>query len=187
MAEARPGCCAGHGGVCDCKCCDGSNLSATCAPHYPRCGKTSSPQQRQEAPRKADGSVVRILDGDTIEVMIEGKPARIRLHGIDCPEKNQAFGQKAKKVTAELAGGKTVKIITRDKDRYGRIVGEVILPDGRSLNSELVKAGLAWWYRQYAKNDAELERLEKEAKEAKRGLWADKEPMAPWSWRKGKR
>ena len=63
----------------------------------------------------------------------------------------------------------------------------MILQDGRSLNRELVRAGLAWWYRQYAKKDADLARLEKEAREAKLGLWADADPVPPWAWRKERR
>ncbi len=71
-----------------------------------------------------------------------------------------------------------------DAHRYGQTVGEVILPDGRVLNHELVRAGLAWWYRRYAPDDAALERLEQKARAAKRGLWADAEPVPPWAWRR---
>ena len=78
---------------------------------------------------------------------------------------------RAKQFTGDLAFGKDVKVIVRDVDRYGRTVGEVVLPGGRSLNRELVKAGLAWWYRQYAGGDRELERLEAAARAAWRGLW----------------
>ena len=70
-----------------------------------------------------------------------------------------------------------------DRDRYGRTVGEVLLPDGRSLNRELVRAGLAWWYRRYAPDDQTLEQLEREARAAQRGLWADPNPVSPWKWR----
>jgi endonuclease YncB( thermonuclease family) len=80
-----------------------------------------------------------------------------------------------------------VTVRVKDIDRYKRTVGEVVLPDGRILNRELVRAGLAWWYRQYARHDKELARLEAEAQAASRGLWADKEPMAPWEFRKAGR
>jgi micrococcal nuclease len=70
-----------------------------------------------------------------------------------------------------LAFGKTVRIVPRDTDRYGRTVAEVILPDGRSLNREMVREGLAWWYREYTPHDAELARLEAKARAARRGLW----------------
>jgi endonuclease YncB( thermonuclease family) len=74
----------------------------------------------------------------------------------------------------------------RDTDRYGRTVAEIILPDGRNLNQEIVRAGFAWWYVKYACHDAELERLEAEARAAGRGLWADKEPTPPWEFRTSK-
>ena len=131
------------------------------------------------------GKVVAVKDGDTIEVLRDGTNAvRIRLSGIDCPEKAQAFGQRAKQAASDMAFGKTVKVIEKDKDRYGRTVAEIILPDNRSLNQELVRTGLAWWYRQYAPKDIELEALEKEARKAKVGLWIDADPVPPWDWRK---
>jgi len=133
------------------------------------------------------GKVVAVKDGDTLEVMKEGVAVRVRLYGIDCPEKGQAFGQRAKQAASDLTFGRTVKVIERDRDRCGRTVGEVIMQDGRSLNRELVRAGLAWWYRHYAKKDAELARLEEAAREAKLGLWADADPVPPWNWRKERR
>lgn len=133
------------------------------------------------------GKVVAVKDGDTIEVLNGKVPIRVRLYGIDCPEKRQAFGQKAKQFTSELAFGRTVTVREKDTDRYGRTVGEVILKDGRSLNHELVRAGLAWWYRQYAKRDAGLEAIEKGARKAKVGLWSDAAPVPPWEWRKERR
>ncbi len=124
-----------------------------------------------------------MADGDTITVLHSGKGKRIRLHGIDCPEKRQAFGKKAKQFTSGLVFGNTVTVTVMDVDRYGRTVGEVILPGGRVLNHELVRAGLAWWYRRYAPDDGTLAQLEADAKAAKRGLWADAEPVPPWEWR----
>jgi len=122
------------------------------------------------------GKVVGITDGDTLKVMHAGEPQRVRLWGIDCAESRQAFGTRAKQFTSQLAFGRQVKVVARDIDRYDRTVGEVILPDGRSLNHELVRAGLAWWYRQYAANDRTLENLEREARAAKRGLWVEADP-----------
>lgn len=133
------------------------------------------------------GKVVAVTDGDTVKVMNEGKAEKIRLYGIDCPEKKQAFGQRAKQFASDLAFGKTVKVMEKGRDRYGRTIGEVILEDGRSLNRELVRAGFSWWYREYAPKDAELEALENAARKAKAGLWADADPVPPWSWRKGKK
>ena len=132
------------------------------------------------------GKVVGILDGDTISVLREGKAVRVRLYGIDAPEKAQAFGTRARQFTAALVFQKDVTIIIHATDRYSRIVGEVLLPDGRNLSQELVKAGMAWWYRSYAAKDMALAQLEAEARTAKRGLWADAHPVQPWQWRKGK-
>ncbi len=133
-----------------------------------------------------EGKVVRILDGDTIELLVDKTPHRIRFYAIDTPEKNQAFGNNAREFTAEHSFQKDVKVIVRDKDRYGRIVGEVILPDGRNLNHELLKAGLAWWYRDYS-DDPKLLEMELKAREQKIGLWKDKNPVAPWDFRKNQR
>ncbi|MBX3319809.1 MAG: thermonuclease family protein [Nitrospira sp.] len=129
------------------------------------------------------GKVVAVLDGDTIEVLHHGKAERIRLNGVDCPEKKQAFGQKAKQFTSSLVFGKSVMVVPRDTDRYKRIVGDVFLPDGVNLSYELVRAGLAWWYRKYS-DDVLLAVLELEAQLARRGLWADPQPVPPWEWRK---
>lgn len=126
--------------------------------------------------------VVKISDGDTIQVMHNGKAEKIRLAGIDCPESKQPFGQAAKKFTLSLAAQKIVTVKVETADRYGRTVGEVILPDGRSLNRELVHAGYAWWYRKYSK-DTSLKALESDARANHLGLWADPNPVAPWDWR----
>ena len=131
-----------------------------------------------------NGKVVAVKDGDTIEVMHEGKAERIRLTGIDCPERGQPFSAKAEAWTSQLAFGNDVTVKASGKDRYGRTLGEIILPDGRSLNKELVSNGLAWWYREYS-SDSELMRLEKEARDSRRGLWMDYKPTPPWEWRHG--
>ena len=124
-----------------------------------------------------------VADGDTITLLHDGMGERIRLHGIDCPEKRQAFGNRAKQFTSKLVFGTTVTVQVVDRDRYGRTVGEVFLEDGRSLNRELVKAGFAWWYRRYAPNDETLAQLEREARGAQRGLWADPHAVPSWEWR----
>jgi micrococcal nuclease len=128
------------------------------------------------------GQVVGVIDGDTIDVLHNGQAERIRLNGIDCPEKKQAYGKKAKQFTSTLAYGKEVTIQVLRKDRHGRTVGDVVLTDGTNVSRELVKAGLAWWYRQYSK-DANLGILEEDARQAKRGLWADPNPVPPWEVR----
>lgn len=130
------------------------------------------------------GKAVHVLDGDTIEVLHNGQAERIRLNGIDCPEKGQAYGQKAKHAASDLVFGKEVTLHTFGKDKYGRTIAEVILPDGTNVNHELVREGWCWWYRKYAPGDMVLERLENETREARKGLWADPQPMPPWEWRK---
>lgn len=130
------------------------------------------------------GKVVKVSDGDTIQVLRSGRAEKIRLAGIDCPEKKQAFGQAAKRFTLNLAAQKIVTVEVETKDRYGRSIGEVFLPDGRSLNQELVRAGYAWMYRKYS-SDATLAALESEARAARRGLWAEPKPVPPWDWRRG--
>lgn len=130
------------------------------------------------------GEVVGVLDGDTIEVLHNGKAQRIRLHGIDCPEKGQPFGKIAKWATSALVFGRTVTVQGHDKDRYRRLVADVLLADETNVNQKLVKDGWCWWYRKYALGDITLERLETDAREAKRGLWVDPSPIPPWEWRK---
>ena len=129
------------------------------------------------------GPVVSILDGDTIEVLRNHRAVRIRLNGIDCPEKRQAYGTKAAQRTAELAFGKLVAVQTFDTDKYRRTIGDVILPDGRMLNEELVREGFAWWYRKYAPGNVKLAQLEAEARQAKRNLWSHKNPIPPRVYR----
>ena len=128
------------------------------------------------------GRVVGVTDGDTITVLHDTHPAIIRLVGIDAPEKGQAYGQQAKQFAASLAFGQTVTVRVSGHDRYARLLGEVILSDGRSLNQELVRAGFAWWFRRYSR-DLTLAHLEQEAREARRGLWADPAAEAPWAYR----
>ena len=87
------------------------------------------------------GKVVGVSDGDTITVLRNRTPIKVRLHGIDCPEIGQDFGSRAKAFTSELVFGQVVKVVPRDIDRYGRTVADVILADGRILNHELVRGG----------------------------------------------
>ena len=98
------------------------------------------------------GKVVGVSDGDTITVLRDRTPIKVRLNGIDCPEMGQDFGSRAKSVASELAFGKVVTVHPSWKDRYGRTVADVILPAGRVLNHELVRRGVAWWCRKYAPN-----------------------------------
>ena len=132
------------------------------------------------------GPVVSVLDGDTLEVLHNQHPERIRLNGIDCPEKSQAYGQKAKQAASALVFEKEVTLHTLGKDKYGRTIADVLLPDETNVNHELVKEGWCWWYRKYAPGDTVLEGLERDAREARKGLWVDSQPVPPWEWRKRK-
>ena len=133
------------------------------------------------------GPVVSVLDGDTIEVLHNTHPERIRLSGIDCPEKGQAYGNNAKHAVSALVFGKDVTLDTHGQDKYRRTLADVFLRDGTNVNQELVKQGWCWWYRKYAPRDAVLERLEAEARESKKGLWVDHAPIPPWVFRKARR
>lgn len=139
-------------------------------------------------PAMADftGRVVGITDGDTVRVLRDGVAVKIRLHGIDAPESGQPFGTKSKTFLSSAIAGKTVTVIEHDTDRYGRTIGEIIC-DEANINHGSVDAGMAWWYRQYAKDDSELAAAEQRAKAGGRGLWADPKPIPPWEWRRGRR
>lgn len=145
-------------------------------------------ERRARAPvpqGRFEGEVVAVMDGDTIDVMYDGAPVRVRLDGIDCPEKQQPFGSNAKLRTSELAFGKTVAVDVAKEDRFGRAIGRVTLPDGEALNEVLVRDGLAWWYKLYS-DDRRLESLETDARNAKIGLWADATQTPPWDFRKNR-
>ncbi len=139
------------------------------------------------AAEEFSGKVVGVTDGDTIKVLRQGRQVKVRLYGIDAPERKQAYGKKARRFVADLVAGKVVTIRVRNRDRYKRIVGEVLLPDGRSLNQELVRAGYAWWYKRYAKKDWALALIEMEARKGKKGLWAEPNPIPPWKFRRRRR
>lgn len=132
------------------------------------------------------GKVVKVQDGDTVTVLVGRTQHKIRLQGIDCPEKAQPYGNVATKFTSDSVFGKTVTVKWDEKDRYGRILGDVIYDGKKSLSRELVKAGLAWHYKQYS-DDPILAALEIKASAEGKGLWADKNPIPPWDWRKQKR
>ena len=133
-----------------------------------------------------EGNVVKIADGDTLTLLTSSnEQVKIRLAGIDTPERKQPFGNRAKQAISSLAFQKHALIEVEAKDRYGRTVG-VVFVDGLNVNAELVKQGMAWVYRKYT-DDKRLYALESEAKQAKRGLWLDKKSIPPWEWRRGKR
>lgn len=141
-------------------------------------------KSKSDIPLSFSGKITAIKDGDTFKVLYNKSEKTIRLAHIDCPEKKQAFGTQAKLFASDICFGKIVTIKTNGKaDRYGRIIGEVILKDGTNVNKELVKKGLAWHYKKYS-NDNDYAQLEAKSRKNKTGLWKDKEPIAPWDWRK---
>ena len=131
------------------------------------------------------GRCIGVSDGDTVTILVGGRPEKVRLAGIDAPEKVQPFGARAKQYAASIVFGREVLLERNGSDRYGRTVGRVSM-GGRSLNEEMVRAGLAWHYRAYS-NDARLAALETEARLARRGLWADPAPEPPWAFRRERR
>ena len=137
------------------------------------------------------GRCIAVADGDTITILTPAKrQVRVRLACVDCPERRQAFGKRAKQFMSSLVFARRVRVEVVDRDRYGRVIGWVYVagPRGNELcvNEELVKAGLAWVYRKYCRNPRLLA-FEREAKEARRGLWGDPHPMPPWMFRARRR
>ena len=134
------------------------------------------------------GTVVRVLEGDTVDVLAVDKPLHlVRLAGIDAPERGQPFGTKAKQHLLALVGGDPVVVEWHKRDRYRRIVGKIMI-DGSDANLAMVEAGFAWWYREYAGEQSRVDRglyeaAESRARRQRIGLWSDPRPIAPWAWR----
>ena len=135
------------------------------------------------------GRVVSVTDGDTVVVLDREKAEhKVRLAGIDAPEKAQAYGARSKENLSRLAFNRTVQAHCSKRDRYGREVCKV-MRDTLDVNLEQVKLGLAWWYREYANEQTAEDRAvysqaEDEARAYRRGLWKDPSPIAPWAWRR---
>ena len=133
--------------------------------------------------------MVAIADGDTITVLTaSNRSVKIRLHGVDAPEKAQAFGQAAKQTLSNYVFGQRVVVKRQTVDQYGRLVA-VVTPEGKSesANERQLKEGMAWWYKQYAGSNEKYKAMEAAAKSAQRGLWKDASPVAPWEFRHEKR
>lgn len=131
------------------------------------------------------GQVIGVTDGDTITVLASNTQHKIRLSGIDCPEKSQAYGARAKREASDAVFSKNVTVNWEKKDRYGRILGKVLLPSGESLNQLLVRNGWCWHYKKYSKDKA-LALLETQASKAGKGLWQTPNPVPPWDFRRKK-
>lgn len=136
------------------------------------------------------GQVVGVSDGDTIKVLDDSKKLFVvRLMGIDAPEKAQAFGQRSKQSLSDLVFHKRVEVEWNKRDRYDRVLGKVLGANGADVCLEQVTRGMAWHYKQYAKEQAADDRqkyalAEKMARDARAGLWVDEQPIPPWEWRR---
>jgi len=129
------------------------------------------------------GRVVKVSDGDTVTVLLDRKTVKVRLDSIDAPEMKQPFGRRSQQSLAELCAAKTAVVVDKGLDRYGRTVG-LIVCDGVDANREQVRRGMAWVYERYAPRNSPLYGLQGEARDTRRGLWADPHPVAPWDWRR---
>jgi endonuclease YncB( thermonuclease family) len=132
------------------------------------------------------GHVVAIADGDTFTLLTEGNvQVKVRLHGIDAPEKRQDFGKRAKQELSTLIYGREVRVTDKGRDRYGRTIGLVYVGQ-LNINEEMLRRGMAWHYLKYD-HDASWDELERTARESHLGLWSQLSPLAPWEWRAMKR
>jgi endonuclease YncB( thermonuclease family) len=132
------------------------------------------------------GTVLRVHDGDTILVKDGNELRKIRLARIDAPELKQDFGLASRNRLAYLCDGKNVSVIPSAMDRDNRLIADVQL-DGTSLNQQLVREGLAWWYRDFDRVDPLLEKFESDARMRHLGLWKASKPVPPWDFRKERR
>ncbi len=142
-----------------------------------------------DVPAQFVARCVAVTDGDTLRVLYatgETKSEiKIRLYGIDAPERKQAFGTQAKKALSEMAFGKDLTVYATGRDRYGRLLAWLFV-GSTPINAALVSNGFAWHYQKYAPKETELAQLETDARSNRRGLWIDAAPVAPWDYRKKK-
>ena len=132
------------------------------------------------------GKVIKVSDGDTITLLTDDKVShKVRLNDIDAPEKKQPFGSKSRDNLASYIAGEIVTVRYKSKDRYGRVLGTIYF-DNLDINLQQVKNGYAWVYKKYSKNQTYYKE-EQKARDLKKGLWIEKEPRAPWEFRKQKK
>ncbi|MNI55224.1 Thermonuclease precursor [compost metagenome] len=131
--------------------------------------------------------VIRIMDGDTMEILYQQTPTKVRLAHIDCPEKRgkQPFGNNAKKALSDLCFGQNVTVYAEKYDRYRRLIAVVINNKKQVVNQEMIKQGMAWHFKKYS-TDLVYAQLEITARKNKVGLWKETNPTPPWEWRKSK-
>lgn len=167
-------------------------FTAACSRPPTRTGQPPRRSADASGAQTLTGRVVRIADGDTITVLDSSNTQhRIRLEGIDAPESHQAFGSQSKKNLSDMVFDQDVSIVYQKTDQYGRLVGKITL-GGRDINLEQVRAGMAWHYKEYQREqspeDRELyARAEDDARAARRGLWQDADPIEPSAFRKRER
>lgn len=142
----------------------------------------------QSATRSDDtiGSVVKVIDGDTYDLLVNGEQIRVRMEGIDAPERGMDYYRVAKNYLGALCDGQQVRLVIKEKDQYGRFIAKGYLPDGRELCEEMVKAGLAWHFKKYS-DDPVLADAESAARAAGIGIWSLSDPLAPWEYRANRR
>jgi micrococcal nuclease len=136
----------------------------------------------KKPPEKVKGKVVRIIDGDTFDLLVNKKTMRIRLSAIDAPEKGQDYYQKSKQALSDLCFDKTVTVELLRQDKNERWVGDVYNTKGQYINGWMISGGYAWHYTEYSKS-APLAAAQATAKRQKLGLWAGNKPVAPWEYR----
>jgi len=130
-----------------------------------------------------EGRVIHIADGDTFTMVLDDHTQeRVRLQGIDAPERSQAFANRSRQALGRLIYHKHVKVYFKRRDQYGRILGTVYTDDSTNVNLEMVKQGYAWHYKRYS-SDKALAEAERQARRRHLGLWKDPHPQAPWLWR----
>lgn len=152
----------------------------------------AAPAEEVEDSCKLRGKVIKIADGDTVTILDKDKAKhKIRLAGIDAPESKQPYGKSAKKYLSKMVGKKEICVEWYKHDKYKRKVGNLFVDD-LDVNFEMVKAGYAWHYKKFQKEQSEEDQKryaeeETKAKLAVIGLWSEPDPIAPWDWRDGVR
>ena len=158
--------------------------------------------KHQSAARVFVGMVVAVADGDTVTVLKGHEQIRVRISGIDAPEKGQAYGARSKQSLVRLVHGKEVRVDYKKQDRYGRLVGSIWTPASKCISSDCpreldagltqITLGMAWHYKEYQQEQPESERelyanAEIDARRNRQGLWADQNPVPPWIVRRERR
>lgn len=135
-----------------------------------------------DAQKVLHGKVIKVTDGDTLIILVNQKPHKVRLLSIDAPERSQAYGKTSRIALGSFLKGKKVSVLVNGKDRYKRVLGTVFADD-KNVNEWMLRNGWAWHYKKYCKSEF-LSQLEVQAKSKKLGLWRDKDPAPPWVFRR---